>query len=443
MRLASVFGGGHYLLSMRSCNHGDGLCSLVRGGSTFLGAVMEGLLPRSVVDSIRRTAKGLNGFPRRVFQAVVTKEYAEGKPRKAETLFGWNRDAVKRGLFEKLMGREIRSISSSKGRPRVETLNKDLLPSAKNLLEEQSQTDPKFQSTKIFTRITGDSFRKALAEQLQIDPIDLPSPRTNRRMLNRNGYSLRPVRKVLPIKKIPHTDAIFDNVQAAHLRAANDSSILRISIDAKATVKLGPFSRGGQTRNETEAKAADHDMGGESTTPCGILEIESNQLFIEFVSGPCTSDTFADQLNDWWELRKEIHANVKTIMIDLDNGPQISSHRTQFMARMIEFADKQNLIIELVYYPPYHSKYNRIERCWSALERHWNGTQLRTLDKAVGWAKSMTWNALSPIVGVATKLYAKGVKLTRKAFAKLSSRLQRTAGIERWSVRIVPHPCIQ
>ena len=72
---------------------------------------------------------------------------------------------------------------------------------------------------------------------------------------------------------------------------------------------------------------------------------------------------------------------------------------------MIEFADKQNLIVELVYYPPYHSKYNRIERCWSALERHWNGTQLRTLDKAVGWAKSMTWNALSPIVGVATKLY--------------------------------------
>lgn len=110
---------------------------------------------------------------------------------------------------------------------------------------------------------------------------------------------------------------------------------------------------------------------------------------------------------------------------------------------MIEFADKQNLMVELVYYPPYHSKYNRIERCWGALEQHWNGTQLRTLDKAVGWAKSMTWNTLSPIVGVAIKLYAKGVKLTKKAFAKLASRLQRTAGIERWSVRIAPQPYTQ
>ena len=146
-----------------------------------------------------------------------------------------------------------------------------------NLREEKSQADPKFQSTKIFTRITGDSFRTALAERLHIDPIDLPSPRT---------------------KKIPQTDAIFSNVQAAHLRAANDSSILRISIDAKATVKLGPFSRGGLTRNETEATAADHDMGGKLVTPCGILEIGSNQLFIEFVSGPCTSDTFADQLEE-------------------------------------------------------------------------------------------------------------------------------------------------
>jgi len=395
------------------------------------------------MDTIRRTAKSLKGHARRVFQAIVTNEHAEGKPRKAETLFGWNRDAVKRGLFEQHMGREIRTISSSKGRPRVETLNKDLLPTAKNLLEERSQADPKFQSTIIFTRMTGESFRKALAEQLQIDPMDLPSARTNRRMLNRNGYALRPVRKTLPIKKIPQTNAIFSNVQAAHLRAANDSSILRISIDAKASVKLGSFSRGGLTRNETEAKASDHDMGGKSVTPCGILEIGSNKLFIEFVSGPCTSDTFADQLNDWWELRKETHTHVKTIMIDLDNGPEISSHRTQFMARMIEFADKQNLIIELVYYPPYHSKYNRIERCWSALERHWNGTQLHTLEKAVGWAKSMTWNSLSPIVGVTTKLYANGVKLTKKAFAKLASRLQRTAGVEWWSVRIVPHPYIQ
>jgi len=81
-------------------------------------------------------------------------------------------------------------------------LNKDLLPTAKNLLEERSQADPKFQSTIIFTRMTGEFFRKALAEQLQIDPMDLPSARTNRRMLNRNGYALRPVRIAIGARRI-------------------------------------------------------------------------------------------------------------------------------------------------------------------------------------------------------------------------------------------------
>ena len=118
---------------------------IVEGGSTYLGAVMDGLLPRSVLDSIRLTAKSLTGYTRRVFQAVIANEHAEGKPRRAETLFGWNRDAVRRGLCEERIGHEIRTISSSKGRPRVETLNKDLLPTAKNLLEEavKLETKPK------------------------------------------------------------------------------------------------------------------------------------------------------------------------------------------------------------------------------------------------------------------------------------------------------------
>jgi transposase len=52
-----------------------------------------------------------------------------------------------------------------------------------------------------------------------------------------------------------------------------------------------------------------------------------------------------------------------------------------FIKRMIEFADKTGLIIRLAYYPPYHSKYNPIERCWGILEMHWNGTPLSSAHK--------------------------------------------------------------
>jgi hypothetical protein len=64
-------------------------------------------------------------------------------------------------------------------------------------------------------------------------------------ILNRLDYCLRRVQKAKPLKKIPETDAIFDNLidinKASDLRA--DS--LRISIDTQAKVDLCDSSRGG------------------------------------------------------------------------------------------------------------------------------------------------------------------------------------------------------
>ena len=60
-------------------------------------------------------------------------------------------------------------------------------------------------------------------------------------------------------------------------------------------------------------------------------------------------------------------------MIDLDNGPNNSGVRTRWRKRMVAFADATGLTVRLVYYPPYHGKYNPVERCWSSLERKWGG----------------------------------------------------------------------
>jgi transposase len=64
--------------------------------------------------------------------------------------------------------------------------------------------------------------------------------------------------------------------------------------------------------------------------------------------------------------------------LDLDNGPENHSRRSQFIYRLVLWAQATQLTIELVYYPPYHSKYNPIERCWGVLEVYWNGELLRS-----------------------------------------------------------------
>ena len=65
---------------------------------------------------------------------------------------------------------------------------------------------------------------------------------------------------------------------------------------------------------------------------------------------------------------------------------------------MVEFAEKIQLTIRLIYYPPYHSKYNPIERCWSCLEKYWNGAILDSVDSAINWASHLTWKGNPPSV---------------------------------------------
>ena len=66
-------------------------------------------------------------------------------------------------------------------------------------------------------------------------------------------------------------------------------------------------------------------------------------------------------------------AATSLLQIKMDNGPESSGRRTQFLYRMVQLADDMNKPIQLLYYPPYHSKYNPIERCWGILELKCNG----------------------------------------------------------------------
>jgi hypothetical protein len=107
---------------------------------------------------------------------------------------------------------------------------------------------------------------------------------------------------------------------------------------------------------------------------------------------------------------------------------------------MVEFADRNNLEIVLVYYPPYHSKYNPIERCWGILEKHWNGTLLDCRTTVLEWARTMTWNGISPVVKLLDRVYEKGVKIAKKAFQSIAKRLKRNDAIPKYTVRIKPQP---
>src|SRR5262249_36456 len=128
-------------------------------------------------------------------------------------------------------------------------------------------------------------------------------------------------------------------------------------MNAKATVKVGPFARGGKSR--TLVTAADHDFAPDATlTPVGIFLPASEELFIYGVTAKVTSDCLVDRLGQWWETVRERYAHITTLVINLDNGPENHSRRTQCMQRLVDFVQRYRGNIRLPYYPPCHSKYN-------------------------------------------------------------------------------------
>jgi hypothetical protein len=105
---------------------------------------------------------------------------------------------------------------------------------------------------------------------------------------------------------------------------------------------------------------------------------------------------------------------------------------------MVEFTDYIGISVQLLYYPPYHSKYNPIERCWGILGQHWNGAKLVDVETMLEWAKSMTWKGLRPVIELSRKVYEKGISLSKKAMQAVEARLQRHPDLPNWDILIRP-----
>jgi len=178
-------------------------------------------------------------------------------------------------------------------------------------------------------------------------------------------------------------------------------------------------------------------------TPVGIFLPTTDELFLYGVTSKVTSDCLVDRLAQWWEAVRARFAHITTLVINLDNGPENHSRRTQFMQRIIEFVQHYQVSLRLAYYPPYHSKYNPVERCWGILENHWNGALLDSIDTVLQYAASMTWKGAHPVVERVTTTYQTGVKLTKEAMEIVETQLTRLPELTKWFVDISYTPSPQ
>jgi hypothetical protein len=154
----------------------------------------------SLKSWLKETANRLKGSDRRLFMARTVKELGDGGQSLAERELGWNRETIRKGTREMESGLTCVDAFALRGRKRAEDHLPNLLSDLREIVEEQSQADPKFQTNRLYTRLSAKEVRQQLIQKKGYSEEALPTSETIGAKLNLLGYYPKKVRKSRPQK---------------------------------------------------------------------------------------------------------------------------------------------------------------------------------------------------------------------------------------------------
>jgi hypothetical protein len=158
-------------------------------------------LTGQVKDYIQGTADSLCGADRRLFMARTVHCLGPDGQRRAERELGWNRVTIRKGMHELTTGIRCVDAFCLRGRNRAEEHLPALLSDIKAIVDGQCQTDPSFQTQRLYTRLTAATVRAQLVLRKGYTDEQLPSTETIRCKIHDLGYRLRKVQKCKPKKR--------------------------------------------------------------------------------------------------------------------------------------------------------------------------------------------------------------------------------------------------
>jgi len=160
-------------------------------------------LTEEVKALLLNTTKELKGSVRRMFMARTVQALGEGGQRLAERELGWNRRTMRKGMHEVKSGMVCMDAFTSRGRKRSEDHLPNLLNDITAIVDGQSQADPQFRTTRLYTRLTATEVRRQLIAQKGYTNEELPTAETIGSKLNQLGYYPKKVAKSQPQKNFP------------------------------------------------------------------------------------------------------------------------------------------------------------------------------------------------------------------------------------------------
>lgn len=249
--------------------------------------------------------------------------------------------------------------------------------------------------------------------------------------------------KDMPMKAVEDRDDQFKNISSIRT-ACEETGLPVISIDTKKKELIGNFKRNGQFLSKGQPKSLDHDFATFSNgqiVPHGIYDVTKNVGYMTIGTSHDTSKFVCDNIyRVWKEHLQEQCQEAHTIVILCDGGGSNSSSHRIVKQELMELADRLNINLPVMHYPPYCSKFNPIEhRLFSHITRSWKGAPLISVeDAAKRAAKTITSKGLTVKVDINSKTYDIQRPIDKSYEKKVARRSVFHGKLPKWNYLIKP-----
>ena len=253
----------------------------------------------------------------------------------------------------------------------------------------------------------------------------------------------RSFRKDIPMRDVKDRNEQFENI-AATRKSLEAVGIPVISVDTKKKELTGNFKRPGKALSNGTLKSFDHDFatfGNGTVVPHGIYDVKRNVGYMTMGVSRDTSKFVCDNIERVWNQHlKEHYPDAHTIAILCDGGGSNSSSHKIVKQDFMDLANRLNMRILVMHYPPYCSKFNPIEhRLFSQITRSWNGAPLMSAeDAAERAAMTTTKTGLKVYADINNKTYDINRKVDESYEKRLAWQVVFSQTLPKWNYLIKP-----
>ena len=253
----------------------------------------------------------------------------------------------------------------------------------------------------------------------------------------------RSFRKDIPMRDVKDRNEQFENIASVR-ESLEKVGIPIISVDTKKKELLGNFKRDGKALSNGTLKSFDHDFatfGNGTVVPHGIYDVRRNVGYMTMGVSHDTSKFVCDNIERVWnQYLKEQYPDARTIAILCDGGGSNSSSHRIVKQDLMDLANRLNMRLLVMHYPPYCSKFNPIEhRLFSQITRSWNGAPLMSVEDAVERAaRTTTKTGLKVYADINNKTYDIKRQVDESYEKRLSWQVVFSQTLPKWNYLIKP-----